>query len=93
MKTNLPAFFRTIFLAIELNSGAEKCARKLLKMNASLGQETEICQIIIDNCAQRRRYEPFLGLLGQRLCLLKSEYAECFEKAFHDCADIDGTLR
>ncbi|CAF3980029.1 unnamed protein product [Rotaria magnacalcarata] len=73
---------------IDLNNDAEKCACKLLKMNASLGQEMEVCQIIIDSCAQRRRHEPFLGLLGQRLRLLKSEYVEYFEKAFHDQCDV-----
>ncbi|CAF4906281.1 unnamed protein product, partial [Rotaria magnacalcarata] len=51
-------------------------------------KKMEVCQIIIDSCAQRRRYEPFLDLLSERLCLLKSEYVECFEKAFHDQCDV-----
>ncbi|CAF1044388.1 unnamed protein product [Rotaria sordida] len=77
-----------MFLTIDLNHSAEKCTRKLVRMNIPSGQEMEVCQIILNNCAQKRRYDPFFGLLGQRLCLLKTEYIECFEKAFQDQYDL-----
>jgi len=48
----------------------------------------ELCQMILDSCAQQRTYERFFGLLGQRFCLLKKEYIECFEKVFQDQYEI-----
>ncbi len=47
-----------------------------------------ICQMILDLCAKKRRYEPFFGLLTQRLCLLKTEFVGCFEKAFQNQYEI-----
>ena len=44
--------------------------------------------MILDSCAQQRTYERFFGLLGQRFCLLKKEYVECFEKVFQDQYEI-----
>jgi pre-mRNA-splicing factor CWC22 len=44
--------------------------------------------MILDSCAQQRTYERFFGLLGQRFCLLKKEYIECFEKVFQDQYEI-----
>ncbi|CAF5035134.1 unnamed protein product, partial [Rotaria sp. Silwood1] len=48
----------------------------------------ELCQMILDSCAQQRSYERFFGLLGQRFCLLKKVYIECFEKIFQDQYEI-----
>ena len=39
---------------------------------------------VIDCCAQQRTYEKFFGLLAQRLCQLKREYIEPFQKIFVD---------
>ena len=87
-ETNLVSLRRTIYLTIQSSIGAEECAHKLLKMNLRPGQEMELCQMILDSCAQQRTYERFFGLLGQRFCLLKKEYVECFEKVFQDQYEI-----
>ncbi|CAF2111461.1 unnamed protein product [Rotaria magnacalcarata] len=87
-ETNLVALRRTIYLTIQSSIGAEECAHKLLKMNLRPGQEMELCQMILDSCAQQRTYERFFGLLAQRFCLLKKEYIECFEKVFQDQYEI-----
>ncbi|CAF0829504.1 unnamed protein product [Rotaria sp. Silwood1] len=87
-ETNLVTLRRTIYLTIQSSIGAEECAHKLLKMNLRPGQEMELCQMILDSCAQQRTYERFFGLLGQRFCLLKKEYIECFEKVFQDQYEI-----
>jgi len=87
-ETNLVALRRTIYLTIQSSVGAEECAHKLLKMNLRPGQEMELCQMILDSCAQQRTYERFFGLLGQRFCLLKKEYVGCFEKVFQDQYEI-----
>ncbi|CAF2736740.1 unnamed protein product [Rotaria sp. Silwood2] len=87
-ETNLVTLRRTIYLTIQSSIGAEECAHKLLKMNLRPGQEMELCQMILDSCAQQRTYERFFGLLAQRFCLLKKEYIECFEKVFQDQYEI-----
>ncbi len=53
---------------------------------------TELCQIILDICAQRPKYERFFNLLGQKLCSLKQEYVKYFEKIFEDQYEIVHTL-
>ncbi|CAF4989034.1 unnamed protein product [Rotaria sp. Silwood1] len=85
---NLGTFFRIMFLTLRLNKGAEKCARKLLQKNTRPGAEIGVCRIILDLCAKKRRYRPFFGFLAQRLCLLKTEYVGCFEKAFQNQYEI-----
>ena len=41
--------------------------------------------IFTDCCAQQRTYEKFFGLTAQRLCVVKREYIEPFQKIFQDC--------
>ena len=48
----------------------------------------ELCQVILNSCAQKRTYEGFFGTIGQRLCSIKKEYVQCFEKAFQDQYDL-----
>jgi pre-mRNA-splicing factor CWC22 len=40
--------------------------------------------MIVNSCAQRRTYINFFGLLAQRLCSLKKQYVECFERMFQN---------
>uniref|UniRef100_A0A8C7STE2 Pre-mRNA-splicing factor CWC22 homolog n=1 Tax=Oncorhynchus mykiss TaxID=8022 RepID=A0A8C7STE2_ONCMY len=42
----------------------------------------ELCNMILDCCAQQRTYEKFFGLLAGRFCLLKKDYMESFEAIF-----------
>jgi len=79
-ETNLVTLRRTIYLTIQSSIGAEECAHKLLKMNLRPGQEMELCQMILDSCAQQRTYERFFGLLGQRFCLLKKNTLNVLKK-------------
>ena len=44
---------------------------KLLKLQIKPGQESELCHMIIDCCAQQRTYEKFFGLMGQRFCQVR----------------------
>ncbi|KAG9477411.1 hypothetical protein GDO78_002678, partial [Eleutherodactylus coqui] len=44
----------------------------------------ELCNMILDCCAQQRTYEKFFGLLAGRFCLLKKEYMESFESIFKE---------
>lgn len=83
-ETNLVALRRTIYLTIQSSLDFQECAHKILKMNVKKSQEIEICQMILDSCAQQRTYEKFFGLLAQRFCQLKKEYVEHFETIFKE---------
>ncbi|KAM8934094.1 pre-mRNA-splicing factor CWC22 homolog [Pelodytes ibericus] len=81
---NLVAFRRTIYLAIQSSLDFEECAHKLIKMDFPDSQTKELCNMILDCCAQQRTYEKFFGLLAGRFCLLKKEYMESFENIFKE---------
>ncbi|XP_056391045.1 pre-mRNA-splicing factor CWC22 homolog [Hyla sarda] len=81
---NLVAFRRTIYLAIQSSLDFEECAHKLIKMDFPQSQTKELCNMILDCCAQQRTYEKFFGLLAGRFCLLKKEYMEAFENIFRE---------
>lgn len=81
-ETNIVTLRRTIYLSIQSSLDFQECAHKLLKMNIKKNQEMELCQMILDACAQQRTYEKFFGLLAQRFCELRKEYVEHFEAIF-----------
>ncbi|XP_077304241.1 pre-mRNA-splicing factor CWC22 homolog [Lithobates pipiens] len=81
---NLVSFRRTIYLAIQSSLDFEECAHKLIKMDFPESQTKELCNMILDCCAQQRTYEKFFGLLAGRFCLLKKEYMESFEVIFKE---------
>ncbi|XP_036041265.1 pre-mRNA-splicing factor CWC22 homolog isoform X1 [Onychomys torridus] len=84
---NLVSFRRTIYLAIQSSLDFEECAHKLLKMEFAESQTKELCNMILDCCAQQRTYEKFFGLLAGRFCILKKEYMESFESIFKEQYD------
>nr|XP_033802406.1 pre-mRNA-splicing factor CWC22 homolog isoform X2 [Geotrypetes seraphini] len=84
---NLVSFRRTIYLAIQSSLDFEECAHKLLKMEFPDSQTKELCNMILDCCAQQRTYEKFFGLLAGRFCMLKKEYMESFEDIFKEQYD------
>uniref|UniRef100_A0A1A7XYN0 Pre-mRNA-splicing factor CWC22 homolog n=1 Tax=Iconisemion striatum TaxID=60296 RepID=A0A1A7XYN0_9TELE len=86
-EVNLVAFRRTIYLAIQSSLDFEECAHKLIKMDFPESQTKELCNMILDCCAQQRTYEKFFGLLAGRFCLLKKEYMESFEAIFSEQYD------
>ncbi|XP_028740437.1 LOW QUALITY PROTEIN: pre-mRNA-splicing factor CWC22 homolog [Peromyscus leucopus] len=84
---NLVSFRRTIYLAIQSSLDFEECAHKLLKMEFAESQTKELCNMILDCCAQQRTYEKFFGLLAGRFCILRKEYMESFESIFKEQYD------
>ena len=84
---NLVSFRRTIYLAIQSSLDFEECAHKLLKMESAESQTKELCNMVLDCCAQQRTYENFFGLLAGRFCRLKREYVESFESLFKEQYD------
>uniref|UniRef100_A0A4W4EIF5 Pre-mRNA-splicing factor CWC22 homolog n=1 Tax=Electrophorus electricus TaxID=8005 RepID=A0A4W4EIF5_ELEEL len=59
--------------------------RTLIWVSVSL--QKELCNMILDCCAQQRTYEKFFGLLAGRFCLLKKDYMESFEAIFQEQYD------
>ncbi len=50
---------------------------KAWKICVFSGQESELCHMIIDCCAQQRTYEKYFGLIGQRLCQVAYRHGLC----------------
>ena len=72
-ETNLTALRRTIYLTVQSSLDHNECAHKMMKMQMKPGQETELCHMILDCCAQQRTYEKFFGLLAQVNCSFKRD--------------------
>lgn len=83
-ETNLVALRRTIYLTINSSLDFEECAHKLMKMQLKPGQESELCHMFLDCCAEQRTYEKFYGLLAQRFCNINRIYIGPFEEIFKD---------
>ncbi|RUS18450.1 armadillo-type protein [Endogone sp. FLAS-F59071] len=73
---------RSIYLTIMSSVDYEECCHKLMKLNIQEGQEHELCNMIIECCAQERTYLKFFGLMGERFCKLNRTWAEAFEQGF-----------
>lgn len=64
-ETNLVALRRTIYLTFQSSLGYEECVHKLLKLQLRPGQEVELCNMVLDCCAQQRTYERFYGHVAE----------------------------
>ena len=58
-ETNLVNLRRTIYLTIMSALDFEEAVHKLLKMQITPGQESELCNMIIECCSQERTYSKF----------------------------------
>ncbi|VDM46559.1 unnamed protein product [Toxocara canis] len=81
---NLVAFRRNVYLTIQSSLDFQEAAHKLLKIDLKSGQDVEMCNMIVDCCAQQRTYESFYGLLAERFCRLRKEFQEAFERIARD---------
>lgn len=63
-----------------------------MKMQLKPGQESELCHMFLDCCAEQRTYEKFYGLLAQRFCTINKVYTEKFEEIFKDIYDTTHRL-
>ncbi|MPC17805.1 Pre-mRNA-splicing factor CWC22 [Portunus trituberculatus] len=86
-ETNMVAFRRTVYLTIQSSLDVDECAHKLLKGEIKPGWESELCNMILDCCAQQRTYAKFYGLLAQRFCMINKVYQEPFQQIFKDAYD------
>ncbi|XP_033325867.2 pre-mRNA-splicing factor CWC22 homolog [Megalopta genalis] len=83
-ESNLTALRRTIYLTIHSSLDFEECAHKLMKMQLKPGQETELCHMFLDCCAEMRTYEKFFGLLAGRFCAINKIHVTILEQIFQD---------
>lgn len=86
-ETNLVNLRRTIYLTIMSALDFEEAVHKLLKMQIAPGQESELCNMIIECCSQERTYSKFYGLMGERLCKLNQVWSIAFEGCFRTYYD------
>ncbi|CAF3195421.1 unnamed protein product [Rotaria socialis] len=82
IETDLVTLRHKICLTIQASIDAEECAHRLLKMDSYNRLNEELCQMIVDICAQQPAYECFFGLLGERICLLEDKYVYWFRWSF-----------
>ncbi|OAF67897.1 Pre-mRNA-splicing factor CWC22 [Intoshia linei] len=75
-------FRRTIYLRIRSSLNFEEAAHKLLQMEIKPEHQEELCNMIIDCCAEERTYEKFYGMLAQRMCEVNEGYIAHFERIF-----------
>ncbi|CEF67167.1 Pre-mRNA-splicing factor CWC22 homolog [Strongyloides ratti] len=80
----LTALRKSVYLTLQSSLDYQEAAHKLLKNEWKPGLEKELCNMIVDACAQQRSYENFYGNLAARFCNLKQEFQECFEEIAKD---------
>ncbi|CEH12961.1 spliceosome-related protein [Ceraceosorus bombacis] len=80
--TNLTNLRRTIYLTIMSSASFQEAVHKLLKLQLPEGQESELCNMIIECCSQERTYNKFYGHIGERLSKLNRVWSGCFEQCF-----------
>jgi pre-mRNA-splicing factor CWC22 len=78
---------RSIYLAIMSSVDFEECAHKLMKIVVKPGQESELCNMILECASQERTYMRFYGLLAERFCNIDKVYQDTFDECFanHVC--------
>ncbi|GAA5871731.1 hypothetical protein JCM3774_003033 [Rhodotorula dairenensis] len=73
---------RTIYLTIMSALDFEEATHKLLKLDIAPGQETELCNMVIECCSQERTFSKFYGLMGERFCKINQVWANAYEQCF-----------
>ncbi|GAA6037148.1 hypothetical protein JCM8097_008759 [Rhodosporidiobolus ruineniae] len=80
---NLVNLRRTIYLTIMSALDFEEATHKLLKIDLAPGQESEMCNMIIECCSQERTFSKFYGLMGERFSKLNMAWAVAYEQCFN----------
>lgn len=81
---DLKLFKRRVYLVIVSSLSFEECAHKLVKSDIPEQYEKELCQMIVECCAQEKTYRRFYGLLGQRFCELRQVYRTYMMELFQE---------
>ncbi|BGP37858.1 pre-mRNA-splicing factor cwc22 [Rhodotorula kratochvilovae] len=79
---NIVNLRRTIYLTIMSALDFEEATHKLLKLDIADGQESELCNMVIECCSQERTFSKFYGLMGERFCKLHQKWAIAYEQCF-----------
>ncbi len=81
-ETELVNLRRTIYLTIMSSASFEECSHKLAKLRIPSGYEQELCNMLIECCANERSFQRYYGLMGQRFCMMKRVYQNAFDDTF-----------
>jgi nucleolar MIF4G domain-containing protein 1 len=55
-----------------------------MKLNLKKRQERDIVRVIMHCCSQEKRYNPYYGLIGEKLCQFSYDYKVTFQYAVWD---------
>ena len=84
---NMLIFRRTVYLTLKSSLTVDEAAHKLMKGEIKPGWELELCNMILDCCAQERTFIKFFALLAQRFCNINRTYQDCFKEIFTTAYD------
>ncbi|RKP14639.1 hypothetical protein BJ684DRAFT_22488 [Piptocephalis cylindrospora] len=85
--TDLVSLRRVIYLTIMSSANFEECTHKLLNLRLADADRPELCNMIIECCAQERTYTRFYGLIGERVCKVHRTWSDMFVDAFRRTYD------
>lgn len=85
--TDLIGLRRIIYLTIMSSANFEECTHKLLNLRLTEADRPELCNMIIECCAQERTYTRFYGLIGERICKVHRSWSDMFVDAFRRTYD------
>lgn len=77
---------RAIYLTIMSSLNFEECAHKLMKLNIKDDDQMELCNMLIECCAQERSYVNFYGLIGERYAKFSTLWADHFCRYVKFCS-------
>ena len=69
-EAQLVAFRRLVYLTLQSSLDFQEAIHKILKLEIAESMYPELCNMIVDCCAEKRTYEKFFGLLSEVECLL-----------------------
>uniref|UniRef100_A0AC35TUD7 MI domain-containing protein n=1 Tax=Rhabditophanes sp. KR3021 TaxID=114890 RepID=A0AC35TUD7_9BILA len=81
----LTEFRKKIYLTFQSSIDHTEAAHKILKNLYKPGCEKELCDVILDACAEDRVDPMYYAKLATTFCTLKLEFQQCFESL---CRDI-----
>ena len=84
---NMLAFRRTVYLTFKSSLTVDEAAHKILKGDIKPGWEVELCNMILDCCAQERTFVKFYAILAQRFCNINRTYQDNFLDIFSTAYD------
>ncbi|XP_011502160.1 PREDICTED: pre-mRNA-splicing factor CWC22 homolog [Ceratosolen solmsi marchali] len=85
IELDLITFKNTILSTIHSLIDFDESVRNILRMQLNAEQETVICKIFLDCCAQMKTYEKFFGIIAGKFCSSSNAFANAFGQIIIEC--------